>query len=249
MIRCVRVPEPAAFDAEVRAPGRTWLELHPDDRRPRPLWTPFLPALADGFRNMCGYSAMHVESGTVDHYISCSSDRTMAYEWDNYRFASERMNSIKRTADGAVLDPFVVQDGWFEILLPSLQLVLTEQVPPEHRRQAEYTLVRLRLRDDERIIRRRAQWRDQFISGKLTLPGLHDMAPLIARAVEKHLLSLNAEISGDVNEWYRMFRDGRLSLSGLRDRAPAIAKEIVELLQGTRAVQARELAEVCVDGI
>jgi hypothetical protein len=232
MIPFARVPEPATFDAEVRRPGRIWLEEHPDKRRPRPLWTPFIPVLADGFRNLCGYSAMHVESGTVDHYISCFTDRMLAYEWENYRFASERMNSIKRTADSAVLDPFIVQEGWFEILLPSLQMVLTERVPPEYRQQAEYTLRRLRLRDDERIIRRRAIYRDLFLEGKLSLPGLQGMAPLIAWAVEKRLVRLKADLPGEAEEWYGMFLKGGLTLAGLRDRAPALARIIVEHLTG-----------------
>ena len=67
---------------------------------------------------------MHVaDDGTVDHYLSCANHRALAYEWTNYRFTSARMNSIKRTEDDRVLDPFEVGDDWFEILLPSLQMV------------------------------------------------------------------------------------------------------------------------------
>ncbi len=50
MIRFEPVPEPPDFDARARRPGGAWLAEHPDAARPRDLWSPFKPALADGFR-------------------------------------------------------------------------------------------------------------------------------------------------------------------------------------------------------
>jgi len=122
--------------------------------------------------------------GTVDHFLSCREHRDLAYEWNNYRFASQWINSSKQSADDQVLDPFNVEDDWFEILLPSLQLVVTNSVPPEHRERAEYTLSRLHLRDDERVIRQRAEWYRMYREGELSLEGLRRKAPLIARAVD-----------------------------------------------------------------
>jgi hypothetical protein len=80
---------------------------------------------------------------------------------------------------------FLVEDDWFEILLPSLQLVLTDAVPPEERTRAEFTLQRLHLRDDERVIRQRQQWYQLYLDGEITLTGLERNAPLIARAIKK----------------------------------------------------------------
>ena len=77
-------------------------------------------------------------------------------------------------------------EGWFEIELPSLQLKLTDAVPPEYRRRADYTLRNLPIRDDERLIRQRRAWYELYEQGKLTLDGLREKAPLIAAAVEKH---------------------------------------------------------------
>ncbi len=59
----------------------------------------------------------------------------MIYEWGNYRFASARINAVKKTDDDRVLDPFEVGDDWFEILLPSLQMVPTERIPSRRRRE------------------------------------------------------------------------------------------------------------------
>lgn len=186
MIRVQRVPEPAAFDKEGRQRGNAWLAANPGAKRPIDLWSPFKNELCDGFRSLCGYAGMlDPTGGTVDHYLSFRNHPELAYEWSNYRFASNTMNTIKRNADDAVLDPHEIGDGWFEIILPSLQMRVTEHVPPEHRARAEATLLRLKLRDDERIIRWRQSWYELYRKGELTLEGLARVAPLIADAVRR----------------------------------------------------------------
>lgn len=129
---------------------------------------------------------MWISSGTVDHFVSCHENRQLAYEWSNYRYVEGWVNSAKSKRDSAsLLDPFEVQDGWFEIDLPSLQLKLTDAVPPEYRERAEDTLRNLPIRDDERIIRQRRAWYELYEAGELTLDGLRKKAPLIAAAVER----------------------------------------------------------------
>lgn len=184
MIRFDPVAEPADFDGRARQPGLAWLAANPRAQRPHDLWSRFKPALAEGFRHLCGYSAMYEPVGTVDHFLSFKRFRDQAYEWSNYRFASGWINSVKQAADSEVLDPFEVRDCWFEILLPSLQLVVSREAPANIRAKAEHTLRRLRLRDDERVIRQRSEWYRMYRAGELTLEGLRKKAPLIARAVE-----------------------------------------------------------------
>ena len=53
----------------------------PGNDRPKDFWTPFKGRLAEGFRNLCAYSAMYEPVGTVDHFVSCHEDRSRAYEW------------------------------------------------------------------------------------------------------------------------------------------------------------------------
>lgn len=182
MIRFVPPPEPLAFDAEVRIPGNAWLAGNLSGRL-KDYWLKHKSALADGFRNLCAYSVMYEPVGTVDHFYPADTHRHLSYEWSNYRFASQWINSSKGTK--VVLDPFEVEDGRFEILLPSLQLVISDTIPPEKRPLAEYTLEKLHLRDDERVIRQREQWYRMYREGTLSLDGLEEMAPLIARAVRK----------------------------------------------------------------
>jgi len=81
-------PEPADFDTKTRQPGNDWLTKNLNDKkRPKDYWSNFKSNLADGFGNLCGYSAMYEPVGTVDHYLSCENHQNLAYEWSNYRFS------------------------------------------------------------------------------------------------------------------------------------------------------------------
>ncbi len=189
MIRFEPPPEPPDFDETVRKPGVAWLEANPDRQRPREFWSKCLPALRDAYLGLCAYTAMHVPKGTVDHYRSCLNYRGLAYEWSNYRYAMGHINSAKGNADAQILDPHEVGDDWFEIHLPSMKLVMTEAIPPDLRDRAEFTMMRLGLtgRKDEWIVQLRRSWYDRYLQKKLTLEGLEEVAPQIARAVRKQL--------------------------------------------------------------
>ena len=180
------IPEPHGFEVECRRKGQAWLAANRSAKRPKDMWSPYRLALAAGFSDRCGYGAMWISSGTVDHFVCCSEDLQRAYEWANYRYIEGWINSSKKKIPSTdLLDPFEVKDGWFEIDLPSLQLKLTDAVPAQCRWRAEQTLKRLPLRDDERVIRQRRAWYALYQSGDLSLEGLRQKAPLIAAAVEK----------------------------------------------------------------
>lgn len=190
MVRVDRPQEPEDFDGQCRIPGHKWLAEHPNlpasSRKLPPYWKEFRKDLKQGFSGLCGYAAMWVGGpGTVDHFISTSTDVSLAYEWDNYRFSSSALNSRKHALDDSILDPFEIGDGWFEVLIPSCQMVLTDLVPIELRDKALFTLSRLGLRDNEAIVAWRQEWYRMYTSGLLTLAGLREKAPLIAAAVEK----------------------------------------------------------------
>jgi hypothetical protein len=178
--------KPAGFDERVERRGSVWLAKNLSGR-PYDYWSEFKPQLADGFRSLCAYSAMYEPVGTVDHFISCDEDRSKSYEWANYRYASAWINSSKQhlTSD-KIVDPFIVGNDWFELLLPSLQLVLTDRVPAECRERAQRMLDRLHLGHDERVVRQRREWLRMYQDGELSLNGLAKKAPLIAAAIRKH---------------------------------------------------------------
>lgn len=97
------------------------------------------------------------------------------------------MNSKKGAEDDQVLDPEEVQAGWFEILLPSLQMRATDRIPTDLRAKAAHTLQRLGLADGERVIRWRRSWFELYQRGDLSIDGLWAVAPLIAEAVEREV--------------------------------------------------------------
>ena len=127
---------------------------------------------------------MYEPVGTVDHFVSCHEDRSRAYEWENYRYCAAWINSSKGNEPAArLLDPFDIEDGWFELHLPSLQLRVSDTVPDEIRDRAEYVLTRLRLREDERVMRQRREWYRMYQDGEISRDGLAGKAPLIAVAL------------------------------------------------------------------
>jgi hypothetical protein len=192
MKRVKRVKEPTKFDERCRKRGQKWLQTHPIYDRPYDYWSEFEPELRAEFGGRCGYCAILISKGQVDHFIpvavlkQTARDRE-AYEWTNFRYADGPINQKKHKK--IVLDPFKVQDDWFEIQLPSLQLVLTAAVPKSQRALAEFTIgpAGLGLRDDESLIRYRRAWFEFYQTRQLTIDVLKNIAPLIAAAVERDL--------------------------------------------------------------
>jgi hypothetical protein len=182
VIRVARTPEPKAF-ASVRRRGTRWLAQHPSGEPPS-YWRDALPELQAAFGQRCGYSAMHDLNGTVDHFVPRSRDRSLSYEWSNLRYAAQWLNGAKGDREG-IIDPFDVEDGWFEVLLPSLQLVVSASAPAAVRHRLETTLRVLPIAHDERIIRQRRAWLKEYEDGHVTLEGLRRFAPLVAAALER----------------------------------------------------------------
>ena len=184
MIPVARLAEPQDFDERVRKRGAEWIAEHGETATPRPYWIEFLPALREGFGRRCGYSAMLVDHGTVDHFRSQRDHRSLLYEWSNLRFASALMNASKKAR--AVLDPYEVGADWFEVVLPSMELVARfERIPADRHALVRATLATLPLVHDERIVRQRREWYAMFCAGELSIEGLERVAPQIAAAVER----------------------------------------------------------------
>lgn len=191
MMRFVETDEPATFDTRCRKRGKAWLARHPKYDRPEDYWSEFEPDLRAAFKGLCAYCAMRLLRGQVDHFVpvailKAEGRHELAYEWSNFRYGDGTLNG--RKWKHRILDPFQVKDDWFEILLPSLQLVLTDRVPAKKRGLAEFTIQQLGLRDDEVVVRYRREWFALYQRGDLTLEGLREVAPLIARAVEQDLV-------------------------------------------------------------
>ena len=186
MIHFEPVPEPADFHDGARTPGTAWLAAHPEAKRPprlldslqRGRWHPASGASAP-------YSAMYEPVGTVDSLRELARRPIEGVRvGTTIAIAPDGINSSKQKASSATLfDPYEIENGWFELLLPSLQLRISDTIPDAFRERAEHTLTRLHLRDDERVLRQRQEWHRMYRSGELTLEGLWKKAPLIAKAI------------------------------------------------------------------
>lgn len=91
---------PWGFNARCRTRGRKWLRENPDYDRPRDYWTEFEPALRRVFRVLCGYCAMTVMKGEIDHFVPAAllkerGQHRLAYEWSNFRYGEKTMNGRK----------------------------------------------------------------------------------------------------------------------------------------------------------
>lgn len=195
MIRVEPQPEPPDFDAKVRQPGlsalaelvgqpktierrgpsRKKLAERVEDLAPDalpPFWRHCLPQLAEAYRRICAYSCHYVERttghGTVDHFVPKSRDARMAYDWANYRFACGRMNARKGVA-ATVLDPFEVQDGWFQVELVRFQLRAAPGLPVELVARIDETIAILSL-NDETFLEDRAEACKGFGRGSTPWP-------------------------------------------------------------------------------
>lgn len=129
------IPEPNDFDSRCRIRGKAWLGANPI-KRPKDYWSTFRHALAAGFTDRCGYCAMWISSGTVDHFVSCNEDRQQAYEWSNYRYVEGWFNSSKsKRLSSQLLDPFderVLRQrrAWLEAYEQGAPLHIIEEKAP-----------------------------------------------------------------------------------------------------------------------
>lgn len=170
MIAVTPVPEPLLYQMTAKQ-GSPWLRFTDD--------------LAQGFSWRCGYAATFELQGQVDHYLSQKQHPTRACDWSNFRYASGWVNQRKGIKDAQILDPYQVGAGWFEIQLPSLELVLTSQVPAAERARAAFTITWLKLDRGARILRERRYHLRQYVSGAMTLALVRERMPLLADAIVK----------------------------------------------------------------
>ena len=197
MIPVAKVRQPRGFGPDVETKGDNWLAANPKASSADypDYWRTaknrkYVRALRTVFHERCGYTAHLIDHGTVDHFYSKENHRRRAYKWSNYRYAASWMNSAKKPHhDARLLDPYEVGPGWFEVDLPSMQLLLNPaNVPAAMLAKAQFTLDTLPIRDDERVVDYRASCYAEYKASTdkpTALQWLRREAPLIAEAIER----------------------------------------------------------------
>lgn len=210
MIPVVPAPEPPNFDRKVRQPGlsaiaelvgepltikrggprRRKIVDHREDIASEsfpPFWREALDDMMRAYHRICAYMAIYIEeitgAGTVDHMIPRSVEWRHIYEWDNYRLACSLMNSRKNDAI-AVLDPFRVKEGWFELDLVGFQIRPSEMLSPHIYRRVDRTIAKLRLNDKD-CREARGRYAMEYWIGEISYGFLSRRAPFIAMELRR----------------------------------------------------------------
>jgi hypothetical protein len=226
--------------------GERWLANNSDPKkRPRDYWSIHRDYLAECFNNLCGYTIMRMGKCTFDHYLSCDNHRSRAYQWDNYRYVCNSVNSSKKRRDTEVLDPFEIEHNWFAVLIPSFQLVVTDHVPTEQKQRAELTVTVLNLSKGFAAYRR--QFYKDFLNGNASVKTLQAYAPLIADAVVGELQQIASGLPFQNDPLFEQFLQGEIMLTALSPQIQQIMRQMLppadpparQPLQKRRAGQSR----------
>lgn len=161
MIQVVLQPEPAGFNATVRAPGNHFLANNPAPsnreikRAGADYWRLCLPQLRAAYREICAYSAVWIPYSTsVDHFQPRSRFHALAYEWSNFRLSDQKINHRKADNIG-VQDPFEVQPGWFVIDFAAFYVRCGAGLQSSDEYRVRNTISLLQLNDDQLVEQRR----------------------------------------------------------------------------------------------
>lgn len=191
MIPVARAPEPDDFDELVRAKGANWLHktrARPQNRNPPSYWLACEAQLRRVFASRCGWAAVFVTSGQVEHFVSIArclkphGDPQLIYEWANYRYVMPELNSSKKNR-AELLDPYDVQPGWFRLSLPSLELQVSTDIPAEFEHRLANTLEQLKLDRHPKLVRLREEWLGMYRRGEIECAGVQRFDPMLAQAL------------------------------------------------------------------
>ncbi|MFV8749194.1 hypothetical protein ACNOYE_01450 [Nannocystaceae bacterium ST9] len=118
-------------------------------------------------------------ANSVDHCLPKSSKIELAYEWSNYRFACARMNSRKGIVEH-VLDPFEIDDDWFQLEIHGFQVRPNPKLPAATRAQVQATISQLGLNDSLCRARRERDTKN-FLDELVSFELLERESPFVAR--------------------------------------------------------------------
>jgi len=189
LIKVDPMPEYPGFDIQVRQPGIAFLAitLNPSSEqfRKKNFWSRALRELHAAYSGICAYTCVYLpDYGSVDHYTPKTVDPRLAYEWSNFRLCSGRVNSNKGNST-EVLDPFLVENGWFRLDLPSCLIKATPGLPPDIKAKVNSSINALRLNSDDTYVQERCAILIDLARGDITFNFLSRRYPFLAMEVER----------------------------------------------------------------
>lgn len=196
MIPVLLQPEPHNFDAKVRVPGRRFLTKTPnpthDEYKKNSFWKQAANELYEAYRHVCAYTCRYVDPvGSIDHFKSKSLHPQLAYEWSNYRLCTHRVN-LHKGASADVVDPFLVEPGWFVLDFPSCLVKAGANLDQTMRERVDATIRTLKLNDDDSFVQDRCDYMMDFANGAVSLGHLEKRRPFLAVEIERQGIAQTA---------------------------------------------------------
>lgn len=153
-------------------------------------WTKALDDLMTAYQKHCAYSCFRIHPVTgarsADHFAPKSKSWREVYKWLNYRLCCSRMNSRKKDLMG-VLDPFKIQQDWFQLELVGFQVIPNPTLDIDIRDSIQNTIDTLGLNEFRRD---RETDAERYWSNGYSLGVLKEESPFVA---------------------YELYRQGRLN--------------------------------------
>lgn len=185
LIQLALTPEPSSFNSSVRVPGERLLERGTPScsKKFKNFWKSISHDLHRSYDGICAYSCMYVmPPGSVDHFLPKMQFPELAYEWQNYRLSSQRLNQHKGDSV-SVIDPFAVREGWFIIDFPSCLVKAGHGVSAAVTTQIDKTIEVLKLNDDDTLVQERCDIMLEYADGNVTIDFLTRRYPFLAQEI------------------------------------------------------------------
>ena len=199
MIELAQTPEPQHFDAQVRRPGNRLLarRIPTSSKQFNNYWKQIGHDLHTSYGGICAYTCMYMmPPGTVDHFFPKTQYPHHAYEWSNYRLATQKANQHKGDST-EVIDPFNVRPGWFVLDFPSCLVLPGSGLSDVVVAQIERTIKILKLNDDDVLVQERSDIMLMYADGEIEIGFLRKRYPFLALEIVRQ------GIEGTANQIFR----------------------------------------------
>lgn len=147
----------------------------------------WLDELLKAYKRICAYVCIYIEpvtgAASVDHRVPVSERWDRVCEWTNYRLACSLMNSRRGTIQ-RVMDPFEVENGWFQLELTFFQVVPAPNLDETLTIRIRDTIDQLELNDTGCCGLRR-QYAEDYQNGLIHLAYLERRAPFVAMELRR----------------------------------------------------------------
>ena len=190
MIPVIKQKEPQIFNSEVRIPGQNFLKRNPKPNSKEfskhDYWRKINPEFYQLYNGICAYTGIWFPNITssVDHFLPKSKKPELAYEWDNYRLTTQKMNNIKGDEINLV-DPFDVEFGWFVLDLDTYLIKPNGILPHSDQEKIAHTIKVLRLNCDDDRVENRRDIIQGYIDNVFDFEFLKEKYPYIAYEIER----------------------------------------------------------------